>query len=289
MKDFLKIWDEIQSESRDYEDPDYGISDSIYMTEDFVFDNKDENTDYLWRSEQVINKLGRLGANVPNVCFSSREHNLIVYERIGGEPLQEMEEPGRRTGVAVGETLDTIHEPSFSEFGDIETDIGVIDTDGSDIKGEFSDLESYTDNVIQKTEDFIHDGSEYIQAFETAASIAEDSEKSFEESSICHYDYCGKNIIISEGQAYAIDFDFCELGLSGADLVHAYLQINHRHSSEFMEGFFEGYGRRIDDLSDIEIALGVLWEVGCGCFMERELKGGERRAERLYDFLEQQL
>lgn len=280
MTDLLELWDKIKSEEYNHEEPKHGISGSVYLTEDYVFKNKD--ADEISKINRVVNRLENHGVNVPTVELCSEDDNLIVFHRINGSVLKDLNDPTYLIGTHVGETLSEIHGIEFSTFGDIQG--GSSD---SEIQGEFPSLEKYVEEVIRKTDDFIHVSSDFRDGFEVAKKMARDSSIDSRRSSICHYDYCAKNIIIKDEQAYAIDFELCELGLPGADLVHAYLQMKHSYSEEFIEGFFQGYGRTLEDVSNIELALGVLWECGCGSFMERNLEYDKRRASVLYEFLDQ--
>lgn len=284
--DYAEVWRQIQSGQYDYHEPEAGMYGGVYLTDDYVFESISEGADGTWKSSFVVDALHQHGANVPEVLFRSQEDDVVVFERIEGPLLLNIDNPGREVGVAVGDALRQVHALDFETLGDPR--VGE-DADDGMIQGELSTAEEYVDYVIEVTDSFIHDSSMFRPVFEKARETARGMEAYPEVGGICHFDYVGKNVIYNGDEAHVIDFDNCELGFTGADLVHTHLMINRARSDGFEKGFFEGYDGSIGDLSSVEVAFGLMRTSSRGSFRERLGEEPRVSLSRVEAFMERHL
>lgn len=274
MKDFLDQWDHIRNNRVDYTTPSDSYSDcNIYITENYVFKQSNKNSLDLYKSKNIINYLYNKNINVPKVMFCSKSNNLVVYERINGTIIKNINDP--YFAYNTGNQLSNIHSIEFNDFGNINF------SENSKITGEFNNINNYIKYTVNKSDQFIPKDSIFRDIFVELRDILNKMNVKNIKSHICHLDYDYKNIICENKNCYIIDFMESELSLKSMDVVSFYLYMKMLDKSdEFVSEFIRGYGKKLDDFNDFNIIVSLIKNIARKYFCKNNKKCDKSIEER---------
>lgn len=259
MEDVLALWADIQNEKITHEHVDVGISQDVYLTDEYVFKS---GADSIWTDMQFTREARKNGLPTPRVVNWSRDEDVVVYERIQSDTLSELS-TNEQLGVAhtVGKQLSRLHEPDYSSFGSID--------DFEDMTAEFETYPALIDDKIQQAEYLSGDSVFDSATTECIRVIQETTTPEHQTASILHEDYHTGNILVSDGDVFVIDFENAELGAAKSDFVHSFLILGYSLGTTFAHRFADGYGVDIADLNPVYICMGALREIEGGRWWER--------------------
>jgi tRNA A-37 threonylcarbamoyl transferase component Bud32 len=274
MNSFITLWEKIQNEKVEYYEPDGGYSScDVYIYDDYVFkqapDNQKAN---LWKSKDIINNLYNQDVQVPEVLFSSKNHNLVVYEKINGSDLTEITD--KKFAGMSGDILRSIHNlQSKNAFGEIYFE-------EDDINGKIKTPREYVNHTIEMTNYHIPENSIFYQLFRRIEKRTRDIEVDKKNTCLCHFNYNMRNIICNGQKCYTIDFMDAELSFPAMDVIYLYMDMKqHNKPKIFSSTFLDAYGKSISELSDIGLHLGTMREVAKASIWKQR-----QNENRDYDF-----
>lgn len=264
MTAFYDIWCKIQQDNYDYYNPTGTSSGcSVYITDDYVFKQCSNQYQDLWKSKEIIDYLYSMGISVPKVHFYSKSDNFVVYERINGKNLIDVDDSSY--AYKSGKILRDIHKNRFQGFGDI------VFEDSQITGGKIDSLSEYVDSTINVTDSYMPDNSIFQDLFDQVKQEIVNLDYRDLDSCICHFDYNMHNIICTDNKCYVIDFMGSEMSLPAIDVINTYIgMIQEDKSKDFRSEFLDGYGKQTRDLSDIGIRIGVILKIGMYAYWEKE-------------------
>lgn len=261
MKDVFNIWQEIKEGTVEYEVPEVGVSDGIYMTSDYVFKTGSDND--IWKNMYVNIEAQENGVKTPSVVWYSEDEDVVTYNRIEGTMLSNTDEiRSNKVAYKVGEQLRNMHSDSYDGYGST--------SEWDDISGEYKTYDEFVHKYLTSCmeipeesvfKDFVYKCSDIIKSTEVPEKT---------KSSLLHADLHSENIIVSQDDVYIIDFENAKLGPPEMDLIHSYLMLNQGKGSQFVDNFLSGYGLKIDEMSKIGVCMGVLKEVTAARWWEKK-------------------
>lgn len=278
MSELLDLWFDIEDDEVNYEKPSKGLSDSIFMTDNYVFKSGSDSSIY---KNMRLNELAREnGVNTPRVLLCSRKHDVVVYERINGSMLSEIERSiPEKVAFKIGKQLKLMHSNNYRGFGDISTVDGV--------NGKHETYADFVDQFVNSANKIDQD-SLFRDLVDRCSEIIHSNEiPDRTQSSLLHLDYHSQNVIVQNSDVYVIDFENGDLGPYEMDFVHSYIMLQREMGDKFCENYTKGYGKKISDLNEIGICVGILKEVRAARWWEKnsskDLRKRKNTIEEFFD------
>lgn len=280
MTEVSEIWQKIKQDEIEYNEPEVGVSDGIYMTSDYVF--KTGTDADIWKNMYVNVESDKNGLKTPSVVWYSKDENVVVYNRIKGNMLSNLnEERSNKVAYKVGRQLKQMHSSSYNGYGSVQK--------WNDIRGEYKTYKTFVNKYLKSCmeisdesdfKDFVYECSDIIESTKIPEKI---------QSSLLHTDLHSENIIVKQKEVYIIDFENAILGPPEMDLIHSYLMLSQGKGLQFADNFISGYGKEIDDMNKIGICMGVLKEVNAARWWEKKQRCVDNRRKKLDEFITEYL
>lgn len=269
MVEFMELWRDLKKGELEYVIPSESYSDcDLYVTNDYVFkQSTDESTRLLWKSKNIIQMLHDQGVKVPKVLFSSRKHNLVVYERIRGDNIEVVGDP--KFARMTGSELQKMHKNTFKVFGEVRF------PEDKEPTARLDSVHEYIELTINKSDQYMEESSMYRDLFREIKTHMDNVHIKDTKSTLCHVDLDMKNVICTNQNSYMIDFMGSEMAIPSMDVIYFYLKMKQNDKSEeFISEFLNGYGIEIADLPQYGIILATLRELSRMVYWEKI--GGNR-------------
>lgn len=251
MKSILDKWKEINSEESEYSAIREGVSNDVYLTEDYVY-KYNEYYEGLKAEFQVMECLFRNNLSVPEPVYTSENHGISVYKRINGESVNSLSKK-RKLDLSelLGGKFRAMHEEDFSQ-----TDLDKL----GDLIPSYGDYKSIRNKFIQSAKRFNDDSMFNPIVMDCCKQLRESSTSSDYRESILHMDYHNGNVMNSNKELYIIDFEHSIISHADIDFVHAFLRLKKDNTEEFVNRFVQGYGKKIGDVDKPYRCLGCIHE-----------------------------
>lgn len=187
MPDVIEQWVNIQNGTTQFKRLDVGVSQDVYVTDEYVFKS---GTDSIWKDMRLTQEARENGVNTPRVVDWSHEKGVVVYERIHSDMLSAISrEKQLERAHEVGRQLSRLHKHDYFSFGSID--------DYEEITAEFNTYQEHVDGKIQTAEYWSGD-SVFDDIADKCIQLIQDTNPEQQTASILHEDYHDKNILVRE-------------------------------------------------------------------------------------------